>query len=239
MASLSGKVAFVTGAGRGIGWAVAERFIREGALVGAVARTEADLLALQEAARGAAGDCLPLQCDVADEAAVGRAAERAQRELGDVEILVNNAGVFHEAPFCETGAEVWQRLYEVNVLGAVHCLRALLPPMLAAGRGRVVNVCSTAGHKPYPGQSAYCASKHALLGLTRTLAAETSGTGVRVHAVSPGGVDTRLVRDSGRKVDLAEYMQPEEIADIVLFLAGMEGKAHIDDVLVRRIGASP
>lgn len=239
MDALQGNVAVVTGAGRGIGRAVAKRFAREGARVAALARTGAELSSLVESTRSGPGECLGTVCDVTDEAAVRRAIGNARHKLGEISILVNNAGAFCDAPFIDTPVEQWRRLLDVNVLGAVHCVRAVLPSMLEAGRGRIVNVCSTASHKAYAGQSAYCASKHALLGLTRVLAAETHGTGVRVHSVSPGGVDTKLVRESGRSVDLGEYMAPAEVADIVFFLVGLAGKAQIDDVLVRRIGSRP
>jgi len=238
LANLVGCVALVTGGGRGIGRAVVEKLALAGAVVAAVARTEAEVRDVAEAVRSRQGTCLPLPGDVANEASVQAVFQTTRDRLGPVDLLVNNAGVFLDAPFCETPPSEWRRLFEINVMGAYHCVRAVLPDMLQRGRGKIINVCSTASHKPYAGQSAYCASKHALLGLSRVLAAETAGTGVRVHTISPGGVDTRLVRDSGRDVEIDAYMAPEEVAEIVVFLAGLEGKAHIDDIVVRRIGAS-
>ena len=239
MSRLAGTAAIVTGAGRGIGRAVAAGLADAGAAVAVVARTQSEVAEAAEHASRKGATCLGLPCDISDEASVDAMVRTVREQLGPVDLLVNNAGVFFDAPFRETPVEEWRRLFEINVLGARHCVRAVLPDMLAAGRGRIINVCSTASHKAYAGQSAYCASKHALMGMSRALAMETHGTGVRVHSVSPGGVDTRLVRDSGRDVDIDEYMRPEEIADIVLFLATFDGKAHIDDVLVRRIGAKP
>ena len=239
MGDLKDKVAIVTGGGRGIGRAVVEKLAAAGARVAAVARTgeEIDAVAREVEARGEA--CLARACDVSAEADVGATVQEVKAAFGPVDILVNNAGVFYDAPVCDTPMGEWRRLFEINVLGAVNCVRAVLPEMLERGAGRIVNVCSTASHRAYVGQSAYCASKHALLGLTRVLAAETHDTGVRVHAVSPGGVDTRLVRDSGRDVDLDAYMDPEEVADVILFLAQLDGKAQIDDVVIRRIGSAP
>ncbi len=234
MADLRGLVAVVTGAGRGIGREVAALLASAGASVAAVARSADELN--QTASLNAR--ILPFPCDVADEAAVVRMAAAVKERVGEPGLVVNNAGVFFDAPFCQTPLDEWRRLFDINVMGAVHCVRAFLPAMLERGQGRIINVCSTASHRAYKGQSAYCASKHALLGLSRALAMETQGTGVRIHCVSPGGVDTRLVRDSGRDVDLDAYMRPEEIAEVIVFLAGMSGKAQIDDVIIRRVGGS-
>lgn len=235
MSDLTGTVAIVTGGGRGIGRACVEKLAQAGASVAAVARTAEEVVATAGDVAAGGGECLAVRCDITDAQSVEAMVRSVAQQLGPVDLLVNNAGVFFDAPFCDTPLSEWRRLFEVNVLGAFRCIRAALPGMRERKKGRIINVCSTASHRAYSGQSAYCASKHALLGLSRVLAEELRGSGVRVHTVSPGGVDTRLVRDSGRDVDLAEYMRPEEVADVIVFLAGLEGKAHIDDVLIRRV----
>ena len=237
MLQLKDRVIVVTGAGRGIGRGTALAFALEGARVAGIARTASELedTASQSVA---CGRILPVVADVADPAAVAGALRTIRDALGEVDILINNAGAFMDKPLQETSADEWMRIMAVNTLGPFLFIKEVLPHMRAQGWGRIVNVCSTASHRAYPGQSAYCASKHGLLGMTKSLAMELKGTGVRVQAVSPGGVDTRLVATRGG-VDLSKYMRPEEMAEIILFLVKMDGVAMVDDVVVRRNDAEP
>lgn len=237
MADLTGRVVIVTGAGRGIGRSIALRFAAVGAHVAAISRTRHELAAAADAANGP-GRILPVVADVSLQEDVAKAARSVREALGPIDILINNAGIFLDKPIVETTPEQWQRVFAVNSLGPFLLTREVLPEMLKRDSGRIINICSTSSHRAYMGQSAYCASKHALLGFTRVLADEVRGTGVRAHAVSPGGVNTSLVQ--GRPdVDFSNYMDPEEIAEIVIFLAGMDRLATIDNVVVRRIGAEP
>ena len=237
MAELARRIAFVTGAGRGVGRCVALRFAAAGARVAAVARTRSDLESTASEATGE-GTILPVVADVSRANDVARAVTVVRDGLGPVDILVNNAGVFLHKPIVETTPDEWRRVFDVNVLGPLLLTREILPRMLQRGSGRIINVCSTASHRGYPNQSAYVASKHALLGFTKVLASETHGTGVRVHAISSGGVNTSMVR--GRDdVEFSAYMDPDEIAEIALFLAKLERLATIDEVVIRRIGAEP
>ena len=233
---LEGKVALISGAGRGIGRSIALRFAGAGARVAAISRTRAELEAVAAEARP--GTVLPIVADVSRAESVAEAVRTARERLGEIDILVNNAGLFLHKPFTETTAEDWRRLFEVNVLGAAALTREVLPAMLRRNSGRVINLCSSASHRGYAAQSAYCATKHALLGLTKVLAEEVRGTGVRVHAISPGGVNTAFVQVR-KDVDLSEYMNPDEVAEVALFLAGTSGIATIDEVRLRRVGAEP
>ncbi len=190
---LAGRVAAVTGAARGIGAAIADTLARLGAdivLLGRHAETlqsAADALAARHGRRAT-----PFACDVADAASVAAAFAQA----GPVSIMVNNAGAARSAPFHRTDDALWREMLDVNLWGAIHCTRAVLPAMLEAGHGRIVNIASTAGITGFAYVTAYCAAKHALVGLTRALAIETAKKGVTVNAVCPGYTDTDVVRET-------------------------------------------
>jgi NAD(P)-dependent dehydrogenase (short-subunit alcohol dehydrogenase family) len=233
-ASLSGRHALVTGAGRGIGAAVALRLAGLGASVTLLARSRT---ALETVAARCPGASFTAAADVADGEAVRAALAAAARALGPVEILVNNAGAAESASFARIDARHWERMLAVNLTGAFHCAQAALPAMLNRGWGRVVNVASTAGLKGYPYVAAYCAAKHGLVGLTRALALETARRGVTVNAVCPGYTDTAIVAEAvatirrqtgrGEAEALGELtranpqgrlVQPEEVAHAVAWL---------------------
>jgi NAD(P)-dependent dehydrogenase (short-subunit alcohol dehydrogenase family) len=242
MDALKGKHAVVTGASRGIGLAIARRLVDEGARVTLMAR---DPAALEAAAAGLGGEVAWQVVDVADPASVAAAFARA----GAAGILVNNAGQAASSPFMKTDAALWQRMLEVNLSGAYHCIQAALPSMLEAGWGRIVNVSSTAGLTGYRYVAAYCAAKHGLVGLTRALALELAGKGITVNAVCPGYTETDIVQDAvanivrktGRseaqaRAELASanpqgrLVRPEEVAHAVAMLcmpdaAALNGQA--------------
>ena len=189
METLNGKHAVVTGASRGIGLAVARTLVAHGARVTLMARDEGALAAAAQSMDGAVGW---QAVDVADADSVAAAFARA----GTVDVLVNNAGQAASAPFGRTDAALWQRMLDVNLTGAYHCIQAALPGMVDKGWGRIVNVASTAGLTGYRYVAAYCAAKHGLVGLTRALALEVAAKGVTVNAVCPGFTETDIVRDA-------------------------------------------
>jgi NAD(P)-dependent dehydrogenase (short-subunit alcohol dehydrogenase family) len=228
------KTAVVTGASRGIGRAVARAFAREGYGVWALARSAEAL----EGLRQEAGDAIrPLAVDVADEAAVLEAC-RTVLASGTPRVLVNNAGIALSAPLTKTRTEDLQRILAINVTAPFLFCRELMPAMAAAGGGRVINVASTAAVKGFRFTSAYCASKHALLGLTRALAVEYARKGVTVNTVNPGWTETDMLtsaasavsQSTGRSSEearqalasmnaMGRIIQPEEVAALCLFLA--------------------
>ena len=194
---LSGVRALITGAGRGIGAAVAEAFAARGAAVAVVARTESEVEAVASAVNsgaGGVGRAVWHRLDVSDQASVDEVQHWAPDALGgSVNVLVNNAGVYTPNKFLDYSIGEWRDMFEVNVVGAVRMCRAFLPSMVKEGSGRIINMASTAGKWGSMNQSAYNTSKHALVGLTKCLALETAASGVRVNAVCPGFVDTPLL----------------------------------------------
>lgn len=187
-----GEHAIVTGGASGIGLAIAEMLLRRGYAVTIMGRS----LPRLEAARKQLGPVGAIVCDVSDRQSVQAAFADAAHRSGAPSVLVNSAGIVRTASFVKQSDADWDAMWRTNVLGCVHTCREVLGPMQERGRGRIVNIASTAALKGYAYVSAYTASKHAVLGLTRSLALELIKTGVTVNAVCPGYTDTDIVRDA-------------------------------------------
>jgi 3-hydroxybutyrate dehydrogenase len=214
--TLAGQGAVVTGGGRGIGAAIAQALAETGARVVVAARTESEIAAVAASIREAGGEAWPVGCDVTSEAGVEVLAAAATQHLGQVDILVNNAGAASSAPIARTTLAEWNRLFAVNATSAFLCTRAFLPAMIERGRGRIVNIASTAGLEGGPYIAAYAAAKHALVGLTQCAAAEAGPHGVTVNAVCPGYVDTDLTRESiARIIATTGRTESEALASIL------------------------
>lgn len=190
---LAGRAAVVTGAGRGIGRAVAESFAREGARVVVVSRTRAELERVVRAIEQAGGTATMSVADVADAAAVEQTMRHCVETFGTLDVLVNTAGVYGPiGPTWEVDVAAWTRAAGANLFGTFHCCHAAIPRMLVAGGGRIINFSGGGATTPLPRFTAYAASKAAVVRLTETLAEELKGHGVTVNAIAPGAVDTRL-----------------------------------------------
>ena len=233
---LAGHHAVVTGAGRGIGAAIAAQLAAQGATLTLMGRNAAVLEATAKTLPASARAQV-VTCDVTDAASVSAAFEAARAGLGAISILVNNAGQAESASFAKTTLDQWQRMLAVNLTGTFLCTQAALADVQASGRGRIVNIASTAGQKGYAYCAAYAAAKHGVLGLTRSLALEVAAQGLSVNAVCPGYTDTAIVRDGVARIvaatgrseadamatfsqssPLRRLVEPDEVAATVLWL---------------------
>lgn len=212
-----GRIAVVTGASSGIGRAAAELLVQRGALVAAFARSEDKL---NELAARHRGRVLAVAGDVSDLEAVERLFARTESQFGDCDIVINDAGTYVDATLDHMTAEQWDRVFAVNVRGAFLTTQRAVRGMIARRSGTIVNVSSISGvpgPRKFPGFSAYCASKAALIGFTEAAATEVQEHGVRINSVSPGSVDTPMwaAVGGGAPAD----MTPAEVAEVILFLA--------------------
>jgi NAD(P)-dependent dehydrogenase (short-subunit alcohol dehydrogenase family) len=249
MTESNGKVVLITGAGRGIGKAIALAFAAEKNRVVITGRTVAALEEVAAAIRGLGADVFSETCDVTQKPQLESLRQEIEKRFGAVHILVNNVGIAPAADFLDMPDSLWDEVMRVNVSSVYYCCKTFLAPMIGARWGRIINIASTVARVAYPQISAYATSKHAILGLTRSLAMETARSGVTVNAVCPGYVNTELTRENARRLaekrgqslDQALAMlaascpqrrliEPEEVAYVTLMLAsdrarGITGQA--------------
>jgi 3-oxoacyl-[acyl-carrier protein] reductase len=225
------KTALVTGASRGIGAAIARTLSARGYHLILTGR-DAKALAQTQAA------CASAQVVVAD-LAIPADVDRLFASIGPLDLLVNNAGFGIFTRIADTTLEEWKKIQRVNVEGAFLCMQAAMKKMTAQGGGRIINISSVVGVKGYPDQAAYGASKHALLGLTKTAIEEGREANIRVHAICPGGVATEMVKQSRPDLtDFSAMIQPEDVAAAVAYLDSLPPNITIDVIHLRRAASA-
>ncbi len=236
---LKGKTALITGAGRGIGRAIALAYAEEGCQIAAVARTASEVEETAETVRTLGCKAIALVADVTNPSGVQRTIDETLAAFGAIDLLVNNAGYADFKPFTEYTLEEWQQSLAVNLTAPFLYMQAVAPHMIERKSGRMINISSVAGLRPIKHQSAYCAAKHGLNGLCKVLAMELREYGIGVHWVCPGGVDTKLSQEAMPDRDKSSWMTPDDIAYVCLFLAGLSPRATVDEVMIRRFGSVP
>ncbi|HEV8608706.1 MAG TPA: SDR family NAD(P)-dependent oxidoreductase [Thermoanaerobaculia bacterium] len=221
------RTVLVTGASRGIGRSIALRFAEEGARLALVARTEAELLATATLVEQAGARSMAIPTDIRDRAGAEACVERAEKELGSIDVLVNNAGVFLWRPFLNLSPEEWDLVIATNLTGAANFCRAVIPGMMKRRRGRIVNVSSIHGMRGEANLAAHSAAKFGLIGLTQSLAREFREFNIAVNAVCPGTVENKEDETGAadRAEPLAEKLWPRDVARTVLFLASDDAAA--------------
>jgi NAD(P)-dependent dehydrogenase (short-subunit alcohol dehydrogenase family) len=249
MQRLNGKTAVITGASSGIGLCVAQSFAREGASVVICARGLEKAETAAESIRSSGAQALALPCDVTSNDSVNALYDELIQRTGAPDIVVNSAGYYAISRFLDTSLDVYERTISVNYLGAVRMIQKFLPDMIEAGHGKIINIASTAGKWGSMYQAHYNGSKHAVLGITKSLAVEFARTGVNINAICPGWVETPMFDDgiaqfaqaAGMTVEkvreiwlsrvpMGRFLEPEEIGPLAIYLAseesdGMTGQA--------------
>ncbi len=238
-ADISGRVALVTGAGRGIGRSISLALAAAGARVFLTSRTASQLDDTAREIRAGGHEAEYLPADVSSEDGVEELFLRLKERFGRLDVVVNNAGTGISGPLAEFSAADFDTLMAINARGVFLCCRKAMQMMVPDRSGYIINISSVVGFKGYANQAAYAASKHAVMGITKALAVEAQPHGIRVSAILPGAVDTGLMDALRPDLDKALLMKPEDVADAVLFLLSLSESAAVDEIYIRRRTSAP
>ncbi|MBN2584132.1 MAG: SDR family oxidoreductase [Planctomycetes bacterium] len=236
---LHGKVALVTGAGRGIGRAICRSLAEAGTAVVAAARSRDEIDAVAARIVSAGGKAVAIPVDLADESSIVSLFAQIHDRLGRLDVCVNNAGIGRFDPVADLKADDIDAVLGVNLRGTLLCCREALKMMVPQHGGTIINISSVVGFKGYPNQSVYTASKHGIMGLTKSLAVEAQPHDIRVSAVLPGGVDTELVGDARPDLNRDDLLRPEDVAQAVMYLLSLSDRAAVDEIYIRRRTSKP
>jgi 3-oxoacyl-[acyl-carrier protein] reductase len=236
---LSGKVAIVTGASRGIGRAISIALAKESSTVVLAARSIEKLQKTADEVTEAGGKAEIIVTELTEEDSIRNLVKTTKEKFNRLDILINNAGITHSAKLEHTATEDWQHCINVNARAPFILCREALPLLKKSPLAHIINIASVVGVKGYQLQSAYTASKHALRGMTISLAEELKGSNIRVHLLCPGGVDTDMVGSVRPDIPKKDLIKPEEIAELVLYLVTHKGNAVIDELHIRRAASTP
>lgn len=227
---LDGRVGIVTGASSGIGRGIAERLASRGARIVLAARREDRLNEIAHSIEAKGGEALPVRVDVTRQRDVEALVERTLERYGQIDLLVNNAGIALHRSITELSSDDFERVFAVNLFGLVRCTKAVAPPMLERGRGTIINVSSGAGLMGYAGGTAYCASKHAVNGFSKALYQDLREQGIQVYVVCPGAVNTSMMSHDAGDPERQKMLQLDDVVDLVEFLATRNDRVSYEPI---------
>lgn len=231
---MQSKTAIVTGASKGIGKAIALKLATLNYNIVILSRSSNLLEELKPEIESLGNQCLPIVADLSIDGTPEKIIREVYSHFGQLDVLVNNAGLAYSGSIMETNKATWDELFGINVRAPFFLCKAAIPVLKQSSNPVIINIGSVVGFKGYASQAAYASSKHALAGFTKALAKEVQEDGIKVHLISPGGVNTEMIREMRPDIDKDQLIQPEEIAEIVEFLVTRTGKGTIDHFYIRR-----
>lgn len=219
------KTVIITGAGRGLGKTLAYRFASEGANVVALARSYEEVRKVVDEIKTNGGKALAIRADVSNEIEVKTMVQQAKEVFGSIHVLINNAAIHRSIPIVETDIEIWKKILDVNLTGSFICAKEIAPTMMEQNDGKIINISSSAASQYFPGFGAYSASKAGMIGFSNVLAEELKAYNINVVSIILGLVNTEYTRSRIDDQNPEQWMQPDEVADVILYLASKEATA--------------